>query len=176
MSALQHPSFEIPCCTRLSAGRLALALESLAPLCPCSAQTLGVVTRALDATPRSQSAFGVRVRRPPSAYADGFRGGLWRAGTEDKGVQPGKRRIQAKDRLGRRRRASQGQRPQQGGRIAEGGPRWAEEQIPAVLAALKTAGMLCVRVKRTNPNPSPTIAGAAHSICSRTNNLSKAHT
>src|SRR5215207_2201380 len=123
MSALQHPSFEIPCCTRLSAGRLALALESLAPLCPCSAQTLGVVTRALDATPRSQSAFGVRVRRPPSAYADGFRGGLWRAGTEDKGVQPGKRRIQAKDRLGRRRRASQGQRPQKGGGIAEGDPR-----------------------------------------------------
>jgi len=28
----------------------------------------------------------------------------------------------------------------------------AEEQIPNVVAALKTAGMLCVRVKRTNPN------------------------
>jgi hypothetical protein len=28
----------------------------------------------------------------------------------------------------------------------------AEEQIPDVVAALKTAGMLCVRVKRTNPN------------------------
>ena len=28
----------------------------------------------------------------------------------------------------------------------------AEEQIPDVVAALKTAGMLCVRVKRTNAN------------------------
>src|SRR5215207_1205736 len=147
MSALQHPSFEIPCCTRLSAGRLALALESLAPLCPCSAQTPGVVTRALDATPRSQSAFGVRVRRPPSAYAGWSSRRSLACRDRNKGVQPGKRHKQAKDRGPVRVSGLN-----KGVESLKAALDEAEEQIPDAVAALKTVGMLCVRVKRTNPN------------------------
>ena len=43
----------------------------------------------------------------------------------------------------------------------------AEEQIPDVVAALKTAGMLCVRVKRPTRIPSPPALNASHVLPNR---------
>src|SRR5215204_1411473 len=121
MSALQHPSFEIPCCPRLSAGSLALALESLAPLCPCSAQTLGVVTRALR-----DASLAERVRCSRASSAQCLRRWFSRRSLACRDRRQGSAaRQEAHSGKGSSRASTTGQSGSAAstrGRIAEGGP------------------------------------------------------